>query len=154
MKPQDIELLTKRKEGFDAFYGELMPVLVEFVGQMGISPAFEVLRNTGRFAPILDAALMNMAVEDEQDRIWLATRIGYFAGEYFVQKYSGCWYVNDIENSRYFGRYVVGRFSGLNNAALMLDPFQISHSYVDETVPRNLVKILDEVDLELVRQPK
>lgn len=154
MKPQDIEFLKKRKEGFDGFYGELIPVLVEFVGQMGISPAFEVLRNAARFAPILDAALTNVAVEDEQDRIWLTTRVGYFVGEYFVQKYNGCWYVNDIENSRYFGRYVVGRFSGLDNTACMLDPFQISHSYVDETVPRNLVKILNEVDLELVRKPR
>lgn len=150
MTSDEMILLEKRKQGFDKFYAELIPTLVEFVGNMGVSPAHEVLKNAVQFAPYLDRALENMAIADEQDKIWLLTRMGYFVGEYFVQKYGGSWYVNEIEGSRYFGRYVVGNFSRLDNAALMLDPFLISQVYVDEALPRHLEKLLAEVDAELI----
>jgi hypothetical protein len=150
MTSEEKTLLESRKAGFDAFYKELIPVLVDFVGKMGIGPAHEVLNNAVQFAPYLDKALGNLAIEDEQDRIWLLTRLGYFIGEYFCQKYKGCWYVNEIQGSRYFGRYVVGQFAGLSNAALMLDPFHIAQAYVEEQTPRHLDKLLTEVDAELV----
>jgi hypothetical protein len=150
MTSDEMILLEKRKQGFDKFYTELIPTLVEFVGNMGVNPAHEVLKNAVQFAPYLDRALENMAIADDQDKIWLLTRMGYFVGEYFAQKYGGSWYVNEIEGSRYFGRYVVGNFSRLGNAALMLDPFLISQVYVDEAVPRHLEKLLTQVDAELI----
>jgi len=150
MASEELTLLEKRKAGFDKFYKELIPVLVEFVGQMGISPAHEVLKNAVQFAPYLNGALQNMAIADEQDKIWLLTRLGYFVGEYFAQKHSGCWYVNEIQGSRYFGRYVVGQFARLNNAALMLDPFEIARVYIEQPMPRQFEKLLTEVDAELV----
>jgi len=143
-------LLEKRIAGFGEFYKELIPTLVEFVGQMGVDHAHEVLKHAVRFAPYLDRALRNMAIADERDKLWLLTRVGYFVGEYFAQKYGGCWFVNDTQGSRYFGRYVVGRFTVLNNGALMLDPFQIAQVYVAEQMPRQLEKLLTEVDTELV----
>jgi hypothetical protein len=142
-------LLEKRKAGFEEFYQALIPSLVEFVGKMGISPAHEVLKHAVQFAPDLDRALQDMAVESDKDRSWLIIRMGYFVGEYFVQKYGGCWYVNEIQGSRYFARYVVGQFSKLGNAALMIDPFQVAQSYVDSPTPRKLERILVEVDAEL-----
>jgi hypothetical protein len=151
MTPEEMLLLEKRKAGLDQFYQELMPVLVDFVGKLGINPAHGVLEHAGQFAPLLDQALQSMAVAGEQDRAWLLTRMGYFVGEYFVQKYGGCWYVNEIQGSRYFGRYVVGRFARLNNSIPMLDPFPIAQDYVDAPVPRHLVKTLAEVEAELTR---
>ncbi|MFZ6875764.1 hypothetical protein ACO0LF_27160 [Undibacterium sp. Di27W] len=150
MKPEDIELLNKRKDGLDEFYEGLIPTLVEFVGLMGIQPAHEVLKNAGMFANYLDSALQNMVIADNDDRTWLMLRVGQFIGEYFVQKYSGCWYVNDIENSRYFARYVVGKFASLKNMNPMLDPFQIAQTFVDSPAPRKLEDLLNEVDAELL----
>jgi hypothetical protein len=149
MKPEEISLLEKRKAGFDQFYNELVPTLVEFVGQMGINPAHEVLRSAAQFVQPMNSALQSMVVADEQDRMWLLTRLGYFLGEYFSQKYGGCWYVNEIPNSRYFARYVVGKFTNLPNPELMLDPFQIAQTYVISEIPRQLTKLLVEVDAEL-----
>ena len=151
MKPEDRELLEKRKDGLSEFYEELIPTLVEFVGVMGIQPAHEVLKNAGMFASYLDSALQNMVIADHDDRTWLMLRVGQFIGEYFVQKYSGCWYVNDIENSRYFARYVVGKFASLNNMTPMIDPFQIAEVFVDSPVPRKLEGLLNEVDVELIQ---
>ncbi len=149
MTPEDNELLKKRIDGFDEFYEALIPSLVEFVELMGIQPAHEVLRNAVSFAPLLDKALESMAFADHQERNWLLLRVGQFIGEYFVQKYSGCWYVNQIPDSRYFGRYVVGQFASLGNMAPMLDPFQVAQCFVDRSVPRALVSILNDVDAEL-----
>ena len=107
MTPEEMPTLEKRKAGFEQFYKELMPVVVDFVGKLGINPAHEVLKRADEFVPYLDRALQAMVVADEQDRAWLLTRMGYFIGEYFVQKHGGCWYVNEVQGSRYFGRYVV-----------------------------------------------
>lgn len=150
MSPEEKKMLERRKSNFDDFYKEMMPVLVDFIGKMGISPAHEVLKNATQFSPYLDHALQNMDVSDEQDRIWLLARLGYFIGEYFVQKYSGHWYVNEIVGSRYFGQYVVGRFVNLGNMALMVAPFQIAQAYIEESMPRQLEKLLIEVDAELI----
>jgi hypothetical protein len=154
MVSEEKMLLEKRKAGFEEFYRALIPSLVEFVGKMGISPAHEVLKHAVQFAPNLDHALKNMAIADDQDRSWLILRMGYFIGEYFAQKHGGGWYVNEIQGSRYFARYVVGQFSRLGSAALMIDPFQIAQSYVDSPVPRRLEELLAEVDAELANGSK
>lgn len=151
MQSEKTLLLDQRKLAFDDFYNELIPVLVEFVGQMGINPAHEVLNHAEQFALPLGAALRDMVVNGEEDRIWLLTRVGYFVGEYFTQKYGGCWFVNDIEGTRYFCRYVVGRFSTLDNLNSMVDPFEVAQGYVDSGVPRQLDELLAEIELELTK---
>jgi hypothetical protein len=150
MTQEEVDLLTKRKQGFDEFYEALIPTLVEFVGAMGVQPAHEVLNNATHFAPYLDKSLREMAMDSEKARGWLLLRVGQFIGEFFVQKYGGSWFVNEIEGSRYFARYVVGRFSRLNSMAPMLDPFQIAKTFVDTPVPRRLEALLSEVDAELI----
>ena len=141
-------LLQKRKAGFDQFYAELMPVLVDFVEKLGIKPPHEVLRAAVQFVPPLDHALKNMVVASAEDRTWLLTRMGYFIGEYFVQKYGGCWSVNEAQDSKFFARYVVGQFAGLGTAAV-LDPFEVAMDFVDTPVPRHLEQLLKEVDAQL-----
>src|SRR5690242_4813692 len=102
MQPHEIDLIQKRKAGFERFYEELMPALVDFVERVGIKPGYEVLHQAPLYVEHLTKALSGLAVSSDEDRTWLLTRVGYFIGEYLVQKYSGCWYVSDIEGSRYF----------------------------------------------------
>lgn len=151
MTPDELILLENRKAGFQDFYKALILTLVEFVGAMGIQPAHEVLKNAVNFAPYLDRALQNMVVANEKERAWLLFRVGQFIGEYFAQKYSGCWYVNEIASSRYFGRYVVGQFASLKSMAPMLDPFQVAQAYVDAPLPRHMEALLKEVDEALAQ---
>ena len=63
-------------------------------------------------------------------------------------------YVNDIPGSRYYARHVVGRFSRLDNLAGMLDPFHAAQFYVDSPQPRQLMKLLSEIDVELLKQSR
>jgi hypothetical protein len=149
MHSNDALVLEKRKSEFDDFYKGLIPALVEFVDRMGIRPAHEVLNHAVQYAPHLASALRDMTVDDEQDRIWLLTRMGYFIGEYFAQKYGGCWYVNDIAGSRYFARFVVGQFARLGKPGVMLDPFEVAQAYVDTKAPRQLDMLLSEVETQL-----
>jgi hypothetical protein len=148
--PEQENVLEKRKANFTRFYEELIPVLVEFIGQMGITPAQEVLHHAVQYASYLGKALEQIVIANEGDRLWLTTRVGYFVGEYFAQKYAGHWYVNDICGSRYYARYVVGKFANLGNHAAMIDPFAVADVFVKQQVPRELQRLLSEVDRELM----
>jgi hypothetical protein len=150
MTPRDAALLKEREDDFDNFYTALIPTLVEFMGRMGIEPSREVLKSAVQFAPHLDSALSSITWQSDQERNWLLLRVGQFVGEYFVQKYQGCWYVNTIPDSRYFARYVVGRFARLGSTLPMLDPFQVAQAFVDSPPPRSLRTLLDSVDVELI----
>lgn len=142
--------LEERRAAFGQFYQEMLPVLVDFVGKIGINPAHEVLNHAVEFAPWVANALDGMEVCDEDDRLWLLTRLGYFVGEYFAQKYKGCWYVEDRSASLSFARYVVGRFDGIKDA--VIDPFEIAKEYVDSPLPRQLQDKLATMEkLELNR---
>lgn len=68
MTSEEMLLLEKRKAGLTQFHNELMPVLVDFVAKLGVSPAHEVLKHAPQFAQHLDQALQTMTVADEQDR--------------------------------------------------------------------------------------
>lgn len=149
MTMEDVQLLRKRQSEFSDFYEELLPALVDFMGRIGIQPAHEVLKHAVQFEPYVSKATANFVVASEDDRTWLSAHMGYFIGEYFVQKYSGCWLVNDISGSRYFARFVVGKFNIPSQRALMLDPFEIATAYVSEPAPRALGKLLAEVEREL-----
>ena len=74
----------------------------------------------------------------------------YFIGEYFTQKYSGAWYPNDNPASKYFARYVVGKFSTASGHELNLDPFMIAEAYISIPMPRALEPLLQEAEQELI----
>ena len=76
--------------------------------------------------------------------------MGYYIGEYFVQKHKGGWYVNEIPNSRYFASFVVGKFNIPSQRALMLDPFEVAAAYVSAPAPRVLGDLLAEVEREIL----
>jgi hypothetical protein len=141
--------LKQRKENFTQFYEELIPSLADFVEKMGIFPGHVVLKQAVDCAPFLSRALEHMEISSQEDRLFLLSRVGYFVGEYFAQKYGGAWYVNEIEGSRYYARYVVGKFWQAVNPNVMVDPFLIAEDYVQQSVPRNLQALLVETETEL-----
>jgi hypothetical protein len=149
MTPDQAELLRKRKDDFDSFYKSMLPALVEFVGLLGISPAHEVLKKADHFVPLVERATQGMALESQEDRVWLITRAAYFVGEVFVQRFAGCWFVNELPDTKYFARYVVGQFGAGTESNAMIDPFEIATAYVDSAIPRNLGGLLNEVEVAL-----
>lgn len=144
MNSGDDTLIEARKAKFDQFRQELNPALVDFVERLGISPADAVLKDAEAYVPYLAAATQDLTSDDDDDRIWFLTRIGYFIGEYLCQKLQGGWYVEDEAGSMYFARYVVGRFASATTLRVV-EPFELAQSYVDAAPPRNLVRLLAEL---------
>ncbi len=140
---------VERQAKFDNFYGELAPVLTDFIDALGIEPAHEVLKQACDFLPYVEKALAEMAIADEEDRGWLLVRMVYFIGEYFAQQYGGYWYLNENPDTPAFGRCVVGKFRAFPNPAVLVDPFAIASAYVDLPCPRVLADLLAEVESAL-----
>lgn len=138
----------RRKTQFDAFLGERMPVLVDFIERLGLPNAPLVLVEANTFLPAISRYMENQQI-DSEDRAWILTRIGYFVGEWFVQKHGGCWYLNKTPDTRYFLRYVVGKFAYIANKNAMIDPFSIAETFVDSLCPRSLANLLADVESEL-----
>ena len=142
--------LTVREKGFDEFLEERMPVLTEFMEALGLPNPQMVLVEAERYLPALDHWLKEQVIAPA-DEAWLLTRVGYFAGEYLVQRLGGCWFLNDIPDSRYFARYVVGEFTGASNPNAMVDPFGVAEDFVSQPQGRSLLQLLESVEDEVVR---
>lgn len=122
-------------------------MLVDFMEQLDAPAPYTVLNDAESFVPTIDLFMRTQHIEEAQKN-WITSVLGYFIGEWTVQKYSGCWFVNEIPDSRFFSRYVVGEFMCLSNKAVMIDPFSVATDYVDEVPPRDFRRILQEVSSE------
>lgn len=125
------EQLARRRTEFDAFFRELMPVLVEFCSDLELPSPHEVLNDPSPFVPLiahwLEAQDLKSACRD--DRAWLSVRLGYLIGEYFTRRYFGCWFVDDNPTSKWFSQYVVGQFSRYPHARIA--PVQMAMNLVE-----------------------
>lgn len=135
---------VERQARFDLFHAELAPVLVDFIDALGIEPPREVLTQAVQYLPYVERALQDMAIADAEDRNWLLARMMYFIGEYFAQRYSGVWFVNETPGSPHFGRCVVGKFR--LHGANQIDPFELASAYVDQPCPRDLSALVADVE--------
>lgn len=144
------EIIEHRRKGFNTFLEERMPVLTDFMQRLELPDPALVLVEADRYLPALDQWLKDQIV-DPSDRIWILTRLGYFVGEYFVQRFGGYWFLNEVVDSRYFGCYVVGRFAGVSNVNAMVDPFTVANACVAEPPGRSLSTLLTVVEKELAQ---
>ena len=140
---QEKEMLNKRRSGLAQFIAEKGPVLEDFADRLGIPP--ETGRDTSRaLAPIEE--FMRKQVVSPESRSWILTRLGYLIGDVLAQKFSGFWFLNELPDSRYFLRYVVGRFAALGGSNAMVDPFEVADAYLSEPPGRDLFQYLAEVE--------
>ena len=141
---------NRRRVGMNAFLAERMPVLSDFAHRLELRDPPLIVADPERFLPSIDAYMKNQVVTPE-DRIWILTRLGYLIGEVLIQRLSGSWFLNEIPDSLYFLRYVVGSFSGASNPAAMVDPFHIADVYLSQPPGRSLAAVVKQVEDELRR---
>lgn len=146
---EEQELIERRRTSFDDFLAERMPVLTHFMQCLEFPDPPMVLVNANDYSIGLSDWLKQQVIEAD-DRQWILVRIGYFVGEWLVQKLGGYWFLNEIPDSRYFGRYVVGRFSKSQNPNSMVDPFEVASACLEEPVGRELQRYLLEVEAAIV----
>ncbi len=152
MTKQQQDQLDQKIEKFDAFLEERMSVLTEFFELIQVEDPAGVLVEARNYMGIFDAFMQDQEVSPES-RTWILTVTGYLLGEYFVQEFSGSWYVQEDSQSRYFAHYVVGNFSGMNEA-ICIDPFEMAITFVDSPAPRSIPDLILEVGAEMNKASK
>lgn len=140
--------LSRRREGFKAFLAERMPVLADFMQSLELSDPALVLVDAATFLAPLENWMKAQVVQAE-DRVWILTRLGYFIGEYLIQRRGGCWFLNELPDSKYFGKYVVGRFARARNSNAMVDPFVVANAYLADRATVKLSAVLGQVEHEI-----
>src|SRR5450830_1001281 len=142
------QLLQQSQAGFDAYYDALGTSLVNFVERLGIQPAHEVLTNAAEYLPYIDAAMRTIVIRDESWQ-WVKTMLGYFIGEYFVQQYAGCWYVETRAESPHFCRYMVGGFEHGLPLDAAIDPEALALAFLGQSAQRELAKLIEDAQTRL-----
>jgi hypothetical protein len=148
LTPKETEELERRRARFEQFLAERMPVLAEFAEALDLENPPMIVADPDRYLPSIDAFMRRQLVEPEH-RVWILTRLGYLVGEVLVQRLSGCWLLNDIPDSRYFLRYVVGQFATIRNPNAMVDPFAVADAFIGQPLGRDLTAMVAEVESEL-----
>lgn len=144
---EEKEILQKRKNNFNNFLEERMPVLRDFMQGIGIPEPHMVLLDAESFISPLNSYLQDQKIMID-DKNWILTVIGYFIGELFVQKYDGYWFLNEKPEASSFLKYVVGGFENID-CSLAIDPFETAKDYVEEGTGRNLEKYINEIEIQL-----
>lgn len=142
--------LKRRKEKQGKFLAERLPVLADFAERLELPNSIMIVNDPASYLPAIDDFMRDQIVEPE-DRAWIMTRIGYFIGELLVQRQGGCWFLNEIPDSRFFLRYVVGKFRRGINPYAMVDPFNVADEYLAELPGQSLQNIVNEVESELLK---
>nr|WP_288498685.1 hypothetical protein [uncultured Pseudomonas sp.] len=135
------DILRRRLQEFESFRKERLPVLHKFAETLGFPDPHLILLKPAEFISGISDFFSNHVIE-EDDRVWLLTRIGYFLGEFFICTYDGCWMVDEDAGSKTFSRHIVGDFSLVDKYGV--DPFELAALYVDTPAPRSLKLQLDD----------
>jgi hypothetical protein len=145
MTPEEQKLLVERRKRFNRILAEQSPVLHEFAEVLELpNPPMILVEPDDYVAPI--AQFMRDQTVEEDDRVWIITRLGYFIGEVLCKRLGGCWFLNDWPGTRYFLRIVVGRFGAGTRPNVMADPFEAASEFVAHPPGRDLGKYIDEIE--------
>lgn len=88
---------------------------------------------------------MRDQVVNSDDRTWILVRIAYFIGEVLIERFGGCWFLNEWPDTRYFLCYVVGQFSKPARKNVMVDVFEAASLFVAQPPGRSLTAVIDEI---------
>jgi len=146
------QLLKRKTAGFPKFHAERIPVLREFAEDIDLPNPTGIVDSPYAYVAGIEGFMRDQVVEDD-DWVWILTRIGYFIGEVLAKQLGGRWFVNDTYGMPTFARYVVGEFSGIANRNALIDPFEVAIDYLRTPPPRDLRSLMDETIEYLKRFP-
>jgi hypothetical protein len=148
LTPKETELLEQRRARFEQFLEDRMPVLAEFAELLELQNPTMIVADPDLYLPSIDVYMRRQVVLRE-DRASVILVLGYLIGEVLVQRLSGGWLLNESPDSRYFLRYVVGRFARVSNLNAMADPFEAATIAIDEPSAGGLKAVVADVERAL-----
>ena len=140
--------IEDRKQKFEAFLEERVPVLFEFAKNLGFKNPQDIFHSPQSFLASLSDWLSKQEIS-EANKPWAASRFGYFIGEYFVVRFDGGWQLCDSNDSRHYGQYVVGDFSRLDNPNVIINPMEAACNLVNEPKGRSLKTLIADIEASL-----
>lgn len=147
---EEIYKLSKLKNDYAVFINDAYSILSDFAIRLNLQEPYFIIRNPDNYIKSISVFLENQIIKSD-DLPWIVTRIGFFIGEYLNCKLGGCWYVNEWPDTRYFLRYVVGRFSKAKRKTAMIDPFEAAHGFLKQPIKRDFLKFVLEIEKECLR---
>lgn len=145
------EILDKRRREFGGFVSEIAPVLSDFAERLGLANPGAIVTNPKAFLEDIDKFMRDQSITEE-DRIWIIARLAYFIGQIFIQRFGGEWLLNERTDSRFFLRYVVGRFPMITNPEVTVDPLTVASDFLVLPPGRSLERIILEATEEILKQ--
>lgn len=134
-------LLERRRAEFPQLVGELRPGIAELAEFLGVERAEDL----ERVVDAVDASLAGADLDaaDEDQRVWLHTRLMYLAGELLVDRHGGYWFLEIDRDSPLYLRYVV-QIGG--DEGPVVNPAELAHRFlIAEPGQRSLRGGLDAV---------
>ena len=137
--------LTLQRQRFDEFLGQRHNTLAQFAKQLGLSDAEGFAKQPERYIEIISDALSAPVIEPTK-KLAIATNLGYFIGEIFINRYDGEWTLCDDDSSSLYCHYLVNRFSAPAQETAQFSPMSAAIQFADMPPPRSLSNLLDIID--------
>ncbi|MGM0575837.1 MAG: hypothetical protein ACQEXJ_08930 [Myxococcota bacterium] len=143
------ELQGRRRAQFEAMMAERLDVLKDFAERLELSEPGWIVARPEACLPALEAFMRDHEIESHDDLVWVLPRLGYFVGEILVERYGGHWFLDEADHSRFYLHPVVGEFDAFDNPAARVAPMEVAAAWLEQTPPRSLAPLLDEIDEDL-----
>jgi hypothetical protein len=143
-------VIARRQAGLPRFIGEATDALRDLARALSIDPISA--DDPERSLPAVTAALRTALTEalEQQDRLWLLTRLMHFIAAIVMHRHGGAWRVEEEPAGRFHGRYVIGGFPD-RSAAAVIDPAAAAAAAMNG---EPLEVLLAEIDADLRGLPQ
>lgn len=145
---EEQQQLERARDRLPQIQAEFWPMLSDLFGKLGLNPPPRDVRAATWYLPAFEQWISAQTISPN-DAPWITARVAGFLGELLVERWQGTWYVNDLPDTHFFARIVVGRFPGIANPHAMVDPYSAALSFVSSPPGRSLTRILSEIERDL-----
>lgn len=138
-------IIEERERAFPDVLAEMPGDLAELADFLGV-PNYRFTRDgLEALAQTASTFLSNADVGsiDDEQRMWLHTRMMYLIGELLNERHGGHWTLQSDPGSDFYGRYVVGGFSKYPDR--LVDPAEAAYEVLTEEPPRDLLRAIDRL---------
>ncbi len=145
MSSEQRSIIEERIRAFPDVIAEMPGDLAELAEFLGVESYRFTRDGLEELVQALDAFLSNgnLGAVDEDQRIWLHTRMMYLIGEVLNERHGGHWSLQSDPESDFYGHYVVGGFR--KDPDRLVDSAEAAHALLNEEPPRDLLGVIDRL---------
>jgi hypothetical protein len=145
LSSEERSMIEERTRAFPGVMEEMPGDLAELADFLAVANYRLTRDGLEALAQALGALLSNGDVSsiDEEQRIWLHTRMMYLIGELLNERHGGHWFLESDPDSDFYGRYVVGGFR--HDPDRLVDPAEAANEVLNDEPRRDLLGEIDRL---------